>query len=89
MNKIKLAKQKQIAKQKRIASGLVWRFRAMLIPFFINYIFKKTDKILDLKLSDMTGMNIVYIIFYLIVNYYLFILWLVCLANFYDLIVSA
>ncbi len=73
---------------------------SILIPiaFFVNYIANKTRKILDLKLSDMTGMNIVYIIFYCIVNYYLVFLWLICLvvflnvmgvSYFYDLIVSA
>ena len=84
--------------QKLVFTIVIFGAGAVLIPFFVNYIFKKMDKILDLKLSDMTGMNIIYIIFYLIVNYYLFILWLVCLANFlnvmgfsyfYDLIGSA
>ena len=72
-------------------------FGAMLIPFFVHYISKKTHKILELKLSDMTGINIVYIIFYLIVNYCLLSIWFKCLAiflnvmgfsYFYDLIVS-
>ena len=72
-------------------------FGAMLIPFFVNYIFKKMFKIFDLKLSDMTGMNVIYIIFYFIVNHYSLIIWFNCLAiflnvmgfsYFYTLIVS-